>query len=150
VLGGLVWVFLKIIEFWPLSQQDFMVVRANIWIMSGSVVPVLAGCIVLVVLAACAGCTGTSVGDVGYSNHSLTVNVSNTGDPADVHIQATVYHITGLDQKVSVITGTDATLEAGLNHVVIPVELEPGQYKLYVYVLSNGDRKTAVIRDIRV
>jgi hypothetical protein len=127
-----------------------MVISVNIWIMSGSVVPVLAGCIVLVVLASFAGCTGTSVGDVGYSNHSLLVNISNSGDPAAVHIQATVYRITGAEQKISVITGTDATLEAGLNRVVVPVELEPGQYKLYVYVLSNGNRKNAVIRDIMV
>jgi hypothetical protein len=127
-----------------------MVVRVNICLMSGSVFPLLAGSLVLVVLAACAGCAGTNVGDTNYRNHSLAVTISHAGDPENVHIQVTVYRITGLEQQVSLVTGTDAMLQTGQNRVVVPVDLEPGQYKLYIYVLSNGDRKTAVIRDIRV
>ena len=45
---------------------------------------------------------------------------------------------------------TSAKLNTGDNTVLIPVVLAPGNYKLKMYLIQNGERKTAVIRDIVV
>jgi len=42
------------------------------------------------------------------------------------------------------------TLHQGETIAVIPGTLEPGQYKLYIYLIQNGERRTATIRDIVV
>ncbi|MDD1694645.1 MAG: hypothetical protein LUQ71_07970 [Methanoregula sp.] len=118
--------------------------------MSGSSYTIMAAVLALFTISLCAGCLSTTVGDTRYDNHSVLVNISHSGDPADVHIQVTVYRVANLTQETYTIVGVPATLVPGENAVAVPVELGPGTYKLNVYVLSNGDRKTAVIRDIVV
>jgi hypothetical protein len=41
-------------------------------------------------------------------------------------------------------------LNTGDNNVFIPLSLKPGKYKLNMYLIQDGERKTAVIRDIVV
>jgi hypothetical protein len=41
-------------------------------------------------------------------------------------------------------------LNNGDNNVFIPLMLKPGTYKLNIYLIQDGERKTAVIRDIVV
>ncbi len=106
--------------------------------------------LVLVLFSLCAECLSTGVGDARYGNNSIMVNISHTGDPADVNVQVTVYRVANLKQEMYTIVDAPARLVNGENTVTVPVRLGPGSYKLYVYVLSNGDRKTAVIRDIIV
>lgn len=127
-----------------------MVARFYIWLMSQAVYPVIAGVLVLVMISFCTGCISTGVGNTWYSNNSVMVNISHTGDPVDVGVQVTVYRIANLTQEKYTIVNTPAMLVNGQNIVAVPVRLEPGSYKLYIYVLSNNDRKTAVIRDIVV
>jgi hypothetical protein len=76
--------------------------------------------------------------------------ISHTGDPADVRVQVTVYRISDLHQELYTILDVPVSLSLGDTLVVVPGELPPGSYKLYVYVLGDNDRKTAVIRDITV
>jgi len=118
--------------------------------MSRIAYPVLTCMLVLVLFPLCAGCLSTGVGDAWYGNNSIKVNISHTGEPADVNVQVTVYQIANLKQEMYTIVDTPTRLANGENTVVVPVQLSPGSYKLYVYVLGNGDRKTAVIRDITV
>jgi hypothetical protein len=109
----------------------------------------LCGFFLLLFLAA-AGCTTYSVGDVSYGNGNLTVEVAGPGTPTDVGVQVTVYALDAFSQHAFVTTGTTATLTGSENTVMIPVQLPPGNYKIYVYITENGGRKTAVIRDITV
>ncbi len=118
--------------------------------MSQTAYPVLTCMLVLVLFPLCAGCLSTGIEDTWYSNHSIMMHISHTGDPADVYVQVTVYRVADLRQEMYTIVDTPARLANGENTVTVPVQLGPGSYKLYVYVLSNGDRKTAVIRDITV
>ncbi|MCK9630384.1 MAG: hypothetical protein M0R30_01980 [Methanoregula sp.] len=118
--------------------------------MRGSVYTIVAGLSVLFVVSLCAGCLSTEVGDTRYDNRSVLVSISHAGDPVDVHIQVTVNRIAGLAQEQYTIVSAPATLVNGENLVFVPVELKPGSYKLFVYVLHDGDRRTAVIRDIVV
>jgi hypothetical protein len=110
--------------------------------------PAVSGLFVL--FLCCAGCLSTSVGDTRYDNGSVIVQVGNTGEPADVSVQVTIYRIANLTQEKYTVVSAPATLTREENEIVIPARLEKGSYKLYVYVLGDGDRKTAVIRDIVV
>ena len=110
----------------------------------------LTGVMLLALFSLFAGCLSTAVGDTWYSDNSVMVNISHAGDPADVSVQVTVYRVANLTQEKYTLVSTPVTLVNGENTVTVPIRLEPGSYKLYVYVLSDGDRKTAVIRDIVV
>ena len=104
----------------------------------------------ILVLSLCAGCLATTVGDTWYENQSVRTTITHTGAPADLRVQVTVYRISGLSQEPYAVFDAPVSLTAGNNPVSVPGELPPGSYKLYIYVLGDNDRKTAVIRDITV
>jgi len=104
----------------------------------------------LILCLTAAGCTTLPVGDVSYGNGNLMVVVAGPGTPVDVGVQVTVYTLDQFEQHELLTTGTTATLTGNENTVMIPVKLSPGSYKIYVYITRNGERETAVIRDITV
>ncbi|WAC04209.1 MAG: hypothetical protein OS112_06975 [Methanoregula sp.] len=104
-------------------------------------------CIILVLSA---GCTSLAIGDVTPADGGVRVHVTNSGDPIQAGIQVRVFRINDLAQKELTNTGVPVNLHRGENDITVPVRLEPGTYKLYVYVTTNGERKTASIKDIVV
>ena len=116
-----------------------MQVRPGLW---------LVGCIVLVFL--CAGCISLSVGTVSYATDNLSVTVNNGGDPLDAGLQVRIFETDGVTQHERDVIGMPVSLGRGTNTLLMPVKLEPGTYKLYVYLTVDGNRQTAVIRDITV
>jgi hypothetical protein len=104
----------------------------------------------LLIVLCSAGCLSTTVGDTRYDNGTLTVKIGHTGEPADDVVQVTIYRIANMTQEKYTVTSAPARLSRGENVVGVPARLEPGTYKLYIYILGDGDRKTAVIRDIEV
>lgn len=111
-----------------------------------------AGFVILLVitLSFCSGCTSPSVGNTWYENQSVKTTISHTGEPANLTVQVTVYRIESLSQEYYTVLSAPVSLSQGDTLVTIPGELPPGSYKLFVYVLGDNDRKTAVIRDITV
>ena len=101
-------------------------------------------------LAVSAGCTTTSIGDISYSGKNLTATITSEGPSSGSYIQLTVFRTSGLSQEEYTITGTPVSLKDGTNIVTIPVDLEPGTYKIYLYLIRNGERSSAAIRDIGV
>ena len=97
-----------------------------------------------------AGCLATEIGDVNYNNDTITVSVTNNGEPSVGYLQVTVYELRDLHQEEKTVLMVPVTLQSGSNRVDVLKTLSPGTYKLYVYILIDGDRKTAVIRDIVV
>lgn len=97
-----------------------------------------------------AGCTSLAVNTVGYDHGNLSVSVTNPGDPVDAGVQVRIFQVSGLSQQEREVTGTPVHLPKGTGLIEVPVHLEPGSYKLYVYLTINGERQTAVIRDIVV
>lgn len=97
-----------------------------------------------------AGCMSLAVGDVSYRNQGLVVHVSNSGDPIDAGIQVRIYEIKDLNQRELTVTGIPVSVKKGENEFSLPVLLEPGTYKLYVYVTVNGERRTASIKDLMI
>ncbi|MFA5236917.1 MAG: hypothetical protein WC362_03570 [Methanoregula sp.] len=104
----------------------------------------------LLLLLAAAGCTMLSVGDVSYGAGNLTIPIRDAGDPVDTGVQVRVYSLTDFEQHELLTAGTTVTLAGTENTVTIPLRLDPGRYKIYVYLTRDGQRETAVIRDITV
>ena len=104
-------------------------------------------CVMFVILS---GCTSPAIGDARYQNGGISVNLTSGLDSADAWMQVTVYQIKDLQQREYLVVTSPVTLKTGENEIFIPAPLEPGSYKLYIYLIRNGERKTAVIRDIVV
>ncbi len=106
--------------------------------------------VLLILFMILCGCVSTSIGDVSYADTGITAKITNPDGPADAFIQVTIYQVTGLTQKEYSVVMAPAKLLTGVNTVLIPVNLGPGTYKLKMYLIQSGERKTAVIRDIVV
>jgi len=104
----------------------------------------------LVLLVFLCGCVSSSIGDVGYSGDNITASINNPNEPSDAFVQATIYQVNGLSQQEHSVVMASVKLKTGDNTVQIPAPLDPGTYKLKMYLIQNGERKTAVIRDIVV
>jgi len=109
----------------------------------------LSGFILILFLAA-AGCTTLPVGDVSYGADNLTITITNTGEPVDIGVQVRVYTVNEYEQRELLTAGTTAALTGTENTIRVPLHLDPGRYKIYVYITKNEQRMTAVIRDITV
>ncbi len=107
-------------------------------------------CVLCILFTMCAGCTSLAVGDVVPVREGVQVNITNSGDPVEAGVQVRVYQIQGMEQKELTNTGIPVMLVKGDNSVTVPVRLEQGSYKLYVYVTINSERRTASIKDIVV
>jgi hypothetical protein len=96
------------------------------------------------------GCVSSSIGDVTYRNGGLAATINNPGEPTNAFVQVTIYQVTGLSQQEQSFAMHPVKLNSGDNNVFIPLTLKPGTYKLNIYLIQDGERKTAVIRDIVV
>jgi hypothetical protein len=112
--------------------------------------PVLLVTGILVVALLVTGCTTAGIGDAGYANGTVSLAITNNGGPSEGYIQVTVYEIKNNQQEETGVLYAPLALQQGENAVSVPGTLEPGQYKLYIYLIQNGERKAAAIRDIVV
>ena len=98
-----------------------------------------------------AGCTSSAaIGDIAYRNSSVIIPVTCTGEPSDAFVQVTIFTIRNFEQRELTSLQEPVRLLPGPNEVAVPVNLPPGTYKLYLYVLRPGERETATIRDLVV
>ena len=97
-----------------------------------------------------AACVSTTIGNVAYSGRNLTIPFSHTGQPSEGYVQVTVYEIKNNLQEETDTLYAPLNLQPGENTAFIPGTLKPGQYKLYIYLIQNGERKAAAIRDLMV
>ena len=108
-------------------------------------------CTAIVVLSLLsAGCTTITIGDAVYDNGTVSLTVTNAGGPSEGYVQATVYEIRNGQQEEIDVFYAPLALHQGETVALIPGALKPGQYKLYFYLIQNGERKAAAIRDIAV
>jgi hypothetical protein len=104
-------------------------------------------CVLLVVLS---GCTSPAVGDARYHNEGISVSLNSSSTMPDAFMQVTIYQVKDLQQQEFLVVTSPVNLKQGTNTVFFPARLEPGTYKLRIYLIHEGERKTAVIRDIVV
>jgi len=108
------------------------------------------GLALLVLFFIVCGCVSSSIGEVSYTNNGVAATISNAGQPTNAFVQVTIYQVTGLSQQEQSFVMHPVSLNNGDNKVFIPLHLQPGTYKLNMYLIQDGERKTAVIRDIVV
>jgi len=96
------------------------------------------------------GCTTIGIGNAGYTNNTVSLTITNPGGPSEGYIQVTVYEIKNNQQVETDVFYAPLALRQGENTAIIPGTLRPGQYKLYIYLIQNSERKAAAIRDIVV
>lgn len=118
--------------------------------MSARCNPVLVCFGILFVALLFSGCTTIDISEAGYTNNTVSLTITNAGGPSEGYVQVTVYEIKNNQQEESDVFYAPLALHQGENTVLIPGTLKPGQYKLYIYLIQNGERKAATIRDIVV
>jgi hypothetical protein len=101
-------------------------------------------------LLASSGCVSTNIGNVAYSAGNLTILFSHSGEPSGGYVQVTVYVIKNNQQEEMDTWYAPVNLHPGENTASVAGTLEPGHYKLYIYLIQNGERKAATIRDLVV
>jgi hypothetical protein len=104
---------------------------------------------ILLLVVILAGCLSISFGDVLYSDGALHVPVKNSEGPQQVLIQVRVYDTTDFRQNEIFTQIEYVDLDTGENEYIVPVELDPGTYKVYLYVIYDDDR-IIQIRDLEV
>ncbi|NYT06500.1 MAG: hypothetical protein GKC04_09095 [Methanomicrobiales archaeon] len=107
-------------------------------------------CILAAVLVLTAGCSSYAFGDVLYSDGTLSIGIENTGEPRQVTVQVTIFDTTGFSQQEIYKKAEYVDLRSGANEYLVSIDLSPGTYKLYLYVLVDDARTTTVIRDITI
>jgi hypothetical protein len=96
------------------------------------------------------GCLTYSFGDIVYGNDTLQVRVSNSGESQRVTLQVTIFDTTEFEQREVYKKAEYYTLEKGENEYTVPIHLEPGSYKVYLYIIVNDKRTNLEIRDLEV
>jgi hypothetical protein len=96
------------------------------------------------------GCISATIGDVRYEENQISVAVENPSPASEATLQVTILRIFNLQQQEIATVWNTTTINKGSTTIILPCQLDRGTYKLYVYLLENGERKTAVIRDIVV
>ena len=104
----------------------------------------------LISLACVAGCLTYSFGGVAYDDDLLRVQVTNDGDARQVVLQVTIFEIKDFQQTEIYKKAEFYDLKKGENEYQVPIHLEPGTYKLYLYVTIDSSPIVREIRNIEV
>ena len=64
--------------------------------------------------------------NAGYANSTISLPVTNTGEPSEGYIQVTVYEIKNNQQEETDVFYAPLALQQGENTALIPGTLEPG------------------------
>jgi hypothetical protein len=108
------------------------------------------GFLVILCFLLTVGCVTVAIIDVGYTENQISVRIENPFPSSEATLQVTIYQIKDLHQQEIVTLWNTSTLMQGSTTIILPQHLDSGTYKIYVYLLQNGQRKTAVIHDIVV
>lgn len=104
----------------------------------------------LCIVAGTAGCTGIGFGEVHYADGDLQVTVDNTAGTVNGTVQATVFEVRDFKQSGVATVARAETLPTGTTTLTFPMDLSPGDYKIYLYFMKGNERTVSMIKDIRV
>ena len=97
-----------------------------------------------------AGCLSTSIGRVAYDGTSLLVQVTNAGGASDAALQVNVFRFQDFRQVEVTRETLPVQLGKGTATYSLPLSLDDGTFRLYLYVTTGNDRRASVIQDITV
>ncbi|MDD1677596.1 MAG: hypothetical protein LUO93_00230 [Methanomicrobiales archaeon] len=97
-----------------------------------------------------AGCMTASVGEVSYRQNTLHISATNQDPATQAVLQVTIFRVENLVQTEIFRQAEFIQFESGTREYQMPVTLDPGTYKIYIYITVNGDSKARVVRDLVV
>jgi hypothetical protein len=96
------------------------------------------------------GCLSASIGRVAYDGSNLQVQVTNSGGAEDAALQVNVFRFQDFRQVEVARRVLPVRLETGTGTYSIPLALDQGTFRLYLYITAGNDRRAGVIREITV
>jgi hypothetical protein len=106
--------------------------------------------ILLCLCGVIAGCMTASIGEVSYRQNSLYLTATNEDPTTQAVLQVTVFRVENLVQTEIFRKADFIQFESGTHEYRMPIRLEPGTYKTYIYITVDGDSKARVVRDLVV
>jgi hypothetical protein len=106
--------------------------------------------LLLALLVLSPACLSTSVGQVSYDGKNLLVQVTTAGGPEEAALQVNVFRFQDFRQVEVGRWILPVRLAEGTGTYAVPLALDQGSFRLYLYVITGGDRRAGVIRDISV
>jgi len=105
----------------------------------------------LCLLAAASGCVATRFEGIDYRDQELRILADNEGAPAaEAVLQVGIARVNGFEQTEIYRQAMYVPLVSGVNEYTVPIELEPGSYRVYLHLFVGSDRRASVIRDLEV
>jgi hypothetical protein len=104
----------------------------------------------LALLSLSPGCLSASIGRVTYDGASLHVQVTNSAGAGDAALQVNVFRFQDFRQVEVTRRILPVRLGEGTDTYSIPLALDGGTFRLYLYVITGNDRRASVIQDITV
>lgn len=101
-------------------------------------------------LSIACGCTTASIGNVRYQDGRLFIRATNDNPTTLAVLQVSVDQIKDFQQSNVFRKAEYIEFRSGTSEYEVPVSLEPGSYKVYIYIYVDGDSKARVIRDLVV
>lgn len=107
--------------------------------------------LVLAILIGAAGCLSTTVHEVTYEDGDLEITVESTDEPVEnAVLLVTVMKVEAFEQNEVYRKPRYIDLDRGLNVYTVPVDLQPGSYKIFLTIFVGNERRASVIRDLEV
>jgi hypothetical protein len=102
-------------------------------------------------LSLSSGClSSASIGQVAYDGSNLRVQVTNGGGADEAALQVNVFRFQDFRQVEVTRLILPVRLGPGTGTYSIPLSLDDGTFRLYLYVITGNDRRAGTIQDITV
>jgi len=96
------------------------------------------------------GCMNLVPGDVTYKSGSITFMVRSEEAIPDGVLEVAVFRLQDFKQEELSRNADNFPFKAGDNVVTIPLALEKGNYRCFIYISSKTIRYPVVIRDFEI
>jgi hypothetical protein len=96
------------------------------------------------------GCMNLVPGDVTYKSGSLTFTITSDADIPDGVLEVAVFRLQDFKQIELYRNADNFPLHAGDNKVTLPLALQSGKYRSFIYISSGTTRYPVVIRDFEI
>jgi hypothetical protein len=105
---------------------------------------------ILFVLVLGSGCINQVPGDVAYKSGSITFTIRSEEAIPDGVLEVAVFRLQDFRQVELFRNADNFPLKANDNDVTLPLALQKGNYRCFIYISSGTTRYPVVIRDFEI
>ena len=96
------------------------------------------------------GCMNLVPGDITYKSGAVTFTIRSEDAIPDGVLEVAVFRLQDFNQVELSRNADNFPLKAGDNDVTIPIALQKGSYRSFIYISSGTTRYPVVIRDFEI